>query len=609
MGTSSDKCHSACARCGFVVFRAAEIDSNACSRHRRCRAGSTIPATRKFLAERRGCRVVRDSSVASRIGSLDRGAQRCSQRRLFYADAFGLRELRAKRTPKPREIFARRSCFRTWPDVQTDTGHGTVRVTAFGLLAAGENAKREGRSAKRHSLGHFRISGFQLFSVGSGETSAIRAVGGFMCHNGSRATRRARGKHRPRTFRAGDNGLIAYAIYLRQTVFPSALAVVYPYPQGQLHLTDAFLAGILLLVLTLLSFWQRKQRPFLIVGWLWFLGMLVPMIGIIQVGSQPHADRYTYLAQVGLFCGLSWLAIPLIETSRKYRTAYFAAGVIVIAAFGSRSYAQCRYWHDSGAIWEHAIAVTDGNYVAYNNFGDVLMDKGQLDDAINYYRKAVELRPGYAQAQSNLGNLLLRKGQTDEALSHLEKAKNFAEGFNNIASGYMQKGRIEEAITYYQRAIEIDPNYAEAHNNLGVALLQNHRVDDAITQYRRAVEIKPESAELQCNLGNAFASKQDWPAAVEAYESALHARPNYAKARNNLGVALEQLGKRDEAFAQFEQNVQENPNYAEAHCNFGRVLGQRGRTEEAIAHLTEALRLQPDYAEAKKQLSQLETGR
>lgn len=398
------------------------------------------------------------------------------------------------------------------------------------------------------------------------------------------------------------NGLIAYCTYLRQTVFPSGLAVVYPYPQGQLNSGEALLAGILLLTLTLVFFWQRRKRPFLIVGWLWFLGMLVPMIGIIQVGSQPHADRYTYLAQIGLFCIFGWLAFQLIANSQKYRTACYATALILIAALGARSYAQCRYWHDSTSLWEHAIAAADGNYVAYNSFGDVLMDKGQLDDAIKYYRKAVELRPGYAQAQSNLGNLLLRKGQTDEALSHLEKALKFAEGFNNVASGYMQKGKIEEAITYYQRAIEIDPNYAEAHNNLGVALLQNGRIEEAITHYQEAIHLKPNSAEFQCNLGNAWTRKNAWTDAIAAYQAAIQAKPDYAKAHNNLGATLEMIGKNDDALAQFDQALQINRNYPEAHYNFGRISAKLGRNDDAAAHLSEALRLRPNYPEAQKAL-------
>jgi tetratricopeptide (TPR) repeat protein len=404
------------------------------------------------------------------------------------------------------------------------------------------------------------------------------------------------------------NGLIAYVTYLKQTVFPFNLAAVYPYPQGQLHVTNAFLAGIFLFFLTLIFFWQRSKRPFLVVGWLWFLGMLVPMIGLVQVGPQSMADRYTYLPTIGFYVFATWAGIEVLY---KWHRGFILkpVAILVIGLLAVRSFLQTQYWHDSETLWRHTIEVTSNNYVAENGLANTFFESGRLEYAVTHYQAALSINPKYPPSHSNLANVLLRKHQPDEAIVHLNQAievnPSYAEAYNNLGSAFMQKEQLSEAIANYQKAVQFKPDYADAYNNLGVAHLQQGDVDTAIEEYKKAVAINPASPDIQYNLGNAYARKSNWNDAITAYETAIRVRPDSAKTHNNLGVALKVVGKLDQAFEQFSAALEINPDYPEAHCNLGSIFAQQGRRNEAVSHLNEALRLRPGYEEAKQQLNTL----
>jgi tetratricopeptide (TPR) repeat protein len=405
------------------------------------------------------------------------------------------------------------------------------------------------------------------------------------------------------------NAIVSYVIYIRQTVWPTKLAVLYPYPENNPPVSTVVVALIFLWVVSILFFVRRKQYPFLLVGWLWFLGMLVPMIGLVQVGSQPRADRYTYLPAIGLYVLASFGAVGLTATLRRRKVVLAASGAVVIGTLVMLSRDQTHYWRDSEALWQRAVNVTSNNHIAHNSLGNAFLEKGELDRAIAEYGQALQIKPDVAPAQSNLGNALLRKGEVDQAIVHFKQAiqidPQYAEAFNDMGSALMKKGQFGAAIDHYGKATQLKPNYADAYNNLAVAYLENGKVDQAISEYKKAAVIKPQSAEIQCNLGNALARAGDWASAAASYRRAIEARPNYAKAHNNLGVALEMVGKRDEAFAEFRKASEIDPNYPEAHCNLGRMLAQLGRRDEAIAQLTEALRLKPNYEEARQRLREL----
>src|SRR5438093_2666022 len=382
------------------------------------------------------------------------------------------------------------------------------------------------------------------------------------------------------------NAVVAYVEYLGQAIYPAHLAVLYPYPEGSLSVAQAIVALVFLLIVSVIFFVWRKAYPFAVTGWFWFVGMLVPMIGIVQVGSQPRADRYTYLPELGFYIVATWGKMELFKGWQHKREG-FAVALLIIGAFVTRSYFQTSYWRNSETLWRHTVDITSRNYIAHNNLAGTLLDRGQLGEAIAHYTEALEIKPDVAQVQSNLGNALVREGQVEEAIVHLQKALKidpaYAEAYNHMGAALMKKGQAAEAVGYYQKAVQVNSSYADGYNNLGVAFLRNGQVDEAIVQYKKAVAINPGSAEMQYNLGNALARKGNWADAIECYQAALSTERDTVKAakvRNNLGAALEKLGKSDEALEQFSQALQINGNYPEANCNLGRMLDQRGWRDE-----------------------------
>jgi len=408
------------------------------------------------------------------------------------------------------------------------------------------------------------------------------------------------------------NAVVAYAEYVVEMVYPANLAVLYPYPKSGPNVAEVVLALLLLPIVSVILFRWRKTYPFALTGWLWFLGMLVPMIGIVQVGSQPMADRYTYLPQIGLYILVTWGAMELFKNWRHKREVLPVVALLLIGALITRSYLQAGYWRDSETLWRHTVDVTHDNYIAQNNLAGTLLEKGQLNEAITHYREALEIKPDVAEVQSNLGNALVREGNVEEAVVHLQKALQidpaYAEAYNFFGNALMKKGQAAEAVRYYEKAVKLDTSYADAHNNLAVAFSRSGEFEQAIAHYRKAVAIQPGSAEMQVNLGNALARKGDWAGAIACYQAALSTERDSGKAAkilNNLGGALERIGKRDEAFEQFNKAVQMNGDYPEAHCNLARMLAQQGHRDEAVAHLKQALRLRPGYEQARKQLREL----
>jgi Flp pilus assembly protein TadD len=357
------------------------------------------------------------------------------------------------------------------------------------------------------------------------------------------------------------NALVSCMVYLGQMVWPVGLAVFYPHPHDGLPAWEVALAGTLLAALSAVAWGERRKQPWLLIGWVWYLVMLLPVVGIIQVGSQAHADRYTHLPQIGIYVAVTWL---VAEWGGKWRAGGVAFGILmaaVLAVLMACAWKQTACWINSETLWTHALACTKGNYVAHNNLGNDLLQKERLDEAITCFQQALQIKPDYADAHYNLGNVLQQKGRVDEAIAHYQKALQInpghAEAHNNLGNVLEQMGRVDEAVAHYQEALQINPGYTKAHNNLGNILLQKGRVDEAIAHYQKALQINP----------------------------------GYAKAHNNLGTALLQKGSVTKAIAQFQQALQINPDYAEARNNLGNALLQKGKVDEAITHLQKALPL------------------
>jgi tetratricopeptide (TPR) repeat protein len=310
--------------------------------------------------------------------------------------------------------------------------------------------------------------------------------------------------------RAG-NAAVAYVVYLVQTVYPVRLAVIYPYPEGHVNLAQAIMAFLFLSLLSALFFLWRKQCPFLLVGWLWFLGMLVPMIGLVQVGSQPHADRYTYLPQIGLFLIVIWSVTAIAEKWHVPRVATAVAALGVVMAFMAVSYLQASCWQNSETLWREALANTANNQVAENNLGDVLVHQQRFDEALVHFQNALRIYPNYAEASNNLGYVLASKGKWPEAIvcyqAALRLLPSFPRAHHNLGVSLAETGRMDEAINHFREALRLDPGLVDAHYNLASVLLQLGRREEAIFHLNEALRLKPGDTEVREQLRALGASK------------------------------------------------------------------------------------------------------
>jgi protein O-mannosyl-transferase len=319
-----------------------------------------------------------------------------------------------------------------------------------------------------------------------------------------------------------QNALVSYVIYIWKTVWPTQLAIFYPHPNDTLTIWQVAGAMTLLVGITLVAIMLRKQRPYLFTGWFWYVVMLVPVIGLVQVGEQGHADRYTYLPHIGLFLVAVWLVadvLPARDTTAPYAVA--AVGVIIVA-LASAAFVQASYWRNSETLWTHAIAVTSENDVAHNNLGYLCVNRSDLESAISHFTTAANIRshkvnPHYyvasALVQMNLGDGLAQKGQANEAISHYDEAirlvPNYADAYYNRGNVLFTNGRVDEAIADWERSLQLKPNDADAHTCLGNALLRRGFPNEAIAHYEKALELAPEDARSRNNIAWLLATSSD----------------------------------------------------------------------------------------------------
>lgn len=270
------------------------------------------------------------------------------------------------------------------------------------------------------------------------------------------------------------NTFCSYAIYIKQTLFPSGLALLYPHQGTGLPLREIGLSVALLAVISLGVWAGRKKYPYLVTGWLWYLGMLVPVIGIIQAGPQAHADRYTYLPQIGLLIMSVWLVADRCASLRYRRAVLSTAAAAVLIALAITAHRQTRYWHDSISLWTRTLECTGENSIAHNNLGGLLGGKGQLEKAAQHFKKAIEISPDFTDAYYNLGVILGSQGRFAEAVPYLEHAlkinPNDAGGHCVLGTVFSKQGQSDKARLHFEKALEIDPGCVEARNNLAQLL-------------------------------------------------------------------------------------------------------------------------------------------
>jgi len=379
-----------------------------------------------------------------------------------------------------------------------------------------------------------------------------------------------------------ENALVTYVVYMARMIWPARLAVFYPYP-AEVPLWQAALAGLVLAGISVLVVRCLRDRPYLAVGWFWYLGTLVPVIGLVQVGAQARADRYMYVPMVGLAIMLAWGLV-----GQALSPANRAVAAACVAACVALTWLQVGYWRSSETLFRHALDVTAGNYLAHHNLGVALAEEPvRLPEAIAQYEAALAIKPDYARARTDLGNALSKTGRLQDAVAQYQAAirlePDAAIPHNNLGNALSQiPGRLPEAIAEYQAALRIEPNYAEAHNNLGSALASMGRMPEAIQEFEAALRINPDYGQARTNLDLARAAPRN--------------ETNSAEMEYNQAVALLKTpGHEAQAIPHLEAALRIEPDFADAHYNLGVALsGIPGRMPEAISHFEAALRIKPD---------------
>ena len=307
--------------------------------------------------------------------------------------------------------------------------------------------------------------------------------------------------------RAG-NALVSYCRYLGKMFWPTDLAILYPHP-GHWPLAEVLLAGVFVCGISALVLLARRRQPFLPVGWLWFVGTLVPVIQLVQTGPVAMADRFTYVPSVGLLVLIIWGGYELARGWRHHVMVLAAAGVAAMVLCMALTRQQLGYWRDSETLFRHTLKITQDNYMALINLGTALGGKGRIEEAVSQFQQAIHLKPDDTLAHENLGVALDIEGRTDEAMSE------------------------------FQEAIRLKPDYEDPHYNFGVVLDKAGRFDEAVSQLQTALRLKPDDADAHFNLGNAFLNKGRIDEAIGEYRAALRLKPDYANAQKNLAQALE----------------------------------------------------------------------
>jgi protein O-mannosyl-transferase len=404
------------------------------------------------------------------------------------------------------------------------------------------------------------------------------------------------------------NALVSYVRYIGKSLWPSHLVLPYPYPSGW-PLAVVALAALLMVGLSLVALRLTRSRPYVAVGWFWFVGTLAPVIGLVQVGPQAMADRYTYIPLIGLFILVAWLVPDWLRNWRYRQVALGTAGSAIILLCLGLARVQAGYWKDSETLFRHALRVTRDNYVAHDNLGDALADQGKREEARAEFTSAIKIKPGFAHAYSNLAKLAFGEGKFEAAANWFRQALELnpdnAEIHSNLAAALASQNRPDEANSHYLEAIRLQPDRFQAHSDLAHLLLTRGKLQQSVERGLAALRLKPDSAETHFQVGNALFLQGKLEPAVGHYRAALKSAPDSAAVRLSLGKALAGLKHLAEAEAQLREALRLQPGNPDAHQVLATIYKAQNRFREVRSEYEAVLRLVPDWPEVLNNLAWL----
>jgi len=363
------------------------------------------------------------------------------------------------------------------------------------------------------------------------------------------------------------NASSSYILYIWKMIWPANLAVFYPYSELW-PLWKLILSVLVIFLISAIAFRQARTYPYIIVGWLWYLGTLIPTIGIIQAGAQAMADRYTYIPMVGLFIIMTWGFSDLTRRWHNRRVSMAMLTLLVLSLMSIVTWHQTHYWQRGESLLYHALAVTKNNYIAHSGLGEIFLKQNRYREAVQQYQAALKAKPNYEKAWYGLG----------------------------VAQQYL--GNHREAISSFTQALSVEPRYAAAHYALADAFSTHGSHHEAFHHYRAALRYAPEEVELYNRLGNLSAHQGRWEEALHYYREGLRRQPDHAGFYNNIGMVLLRQDRAGDAEQSFRSAVRLRPEYAHAHFQLSCLLRSRGLSAQADRHFEAAVRINPDFSRA-----------
>ena len=402
-----------------------------------------------------------------------------------------------------------------------------------------------------------------------------------------------------------ENAFVSYITYIAKMIWPSNLAVFYPY--GSLLPWQVVWAVSCFIAMTVMAARAAKRFPYLTVGWLWYAGTLIPVIGFVQVGRQALADRYTYVPLIGLFVMAAWGIPELARWWRHRKKVLIVFSALTISCCFIIAWNQVGYWRNSLTLYDHALSVTDDNDVIYYNRGNAYMALGDRERAIRDYDKAIGIDPKLPEPYCNRGNAYMALGDRERAIRDYDKAigidPRFAAAFNGRGNIYATLGDYRRALHDFTRAVEIDSQFVLAYSNRGAsyAILGEYR--RAIEDFDRVLSMNPRFVQIYNYRGYAYESVGNHRQAIEDYNKALEINPRFALAYNNRGSAYRALGNYQEAIADFDKAIVIDPRFVLAYRNRAALSESLGNKGQAHADLERAAMLGDKDAQCTLQAS------
>jgi len=343
------------------------------------------------------------------------------------------------------------------------------------------------------------------------------------------------------------NMFLSYIRYIGKMLWPSGLAVCYPHPRAVFSDAPVVMCAMLFIVLTVLSIYIGRRRRYVAVGWLWYIGTLVPVIGLVQSGAQAMANRYMYIPMLGLLIIIAWAIKDFIVKRPRIRIAVAVVGVIALSSLLILTRMQVKHWQNTLTLFDYALKVTEDNVLAENSYGCALFEEGRVDEAERHLRNAVRISPVFVDARNNLAKVCLKQGRINEAIEHfnelIRRNEGTAEMYYNLAVALGMQNKYDDAIKYFVKSLELNPNDPDTHKRMGITLLAAGKPEEAIVHFNESLRMKANQAEVYVNLGKANSQLGKYESAIQNWTRALELKPDSVDALNNIAWLLATFGE------------------------------------------------------------------